>query len=258
MSYGDEAGPLAIAHRGGAGLAVENSVTAFALSAALGLRYLETDVHVTRDGHLVCFHDATLERLTSATGRVRSRSLSELRRLRVAGREPIATLEEVLDAFPEHRLTIDVKDRAAIAPLVRSLRRRGVAERVCVAGAWDGWLAEVSAQVPDVAAALGWRSLTALLLCARTGTRPPRALATGPFAHVPIKLGRVPVFVERLVEMSHDIGVRVVTWTVNDPPTMRQLLDVGVDAIITDRPDLLREVLVSRGQWVPLRSPTRG
>lgn len=258
MRYGAEAGPLAIAHRGGAGLAVENSMTAFALSAALGLRYLETDVHVTRDGHLVCFHDATLGRLTSAAGRVRSRSLSQLRQLRVAGREPIPTLDEVLDAFPDHRFSIDVKDRAAIAPLVRSLSRRGVAERVCVAGAWDGWLAEVSAEVPEVAAALGWRSLAALLLCARTGTRPPQALATAPFAHVPIELGRLPVFVERLVEMSHDIGVRVVTWTVNDPGAMRRLLDLGVDAIITDRPDLLREVLVSRGQWVPLRSATRG
>ena len=82
--------------------------------------------------------------------------------------------------------------------------------------------------------------------------RPPRALANAPFAHVPVKLGRVPIFVERLVAMSHDLGVRVVTWTVDEPVAMRYLLDAGVDAIITDRPDVLREVLVSRDQWTPM------
>jgi len=74
------------------------------------------------------------------------------------------------------------------------------------------------------------------------------------FAHVPIKLGRVPIYVERLVAMSHDIGVRVVVWTVDEPVVMRRLLDAGVDAIITDRPDVLREVLLSRDQWAPMGS----
>ncbi len=251
MTYGEGSGPLAIAHRGGAALAQENSLAAFALASALGLRYLETDIRVTSDGQLVCFHDDTLERVTSATGPVRSRSLSELRALRINGIEPIPTLEEALDAFPEACFTVDLKDQAAIEPLVKSLQRRGVAQRVCIAGAWDGWLGHVRREVPEVTTALGWRSLTALLTCARTGVRPPRALATAPYAHVPVKLGRVPIFVERLVAMSHDIGVRVVTWTVDDPVVIRRLLDAGVDAIITDRPDILREVLIQRGTWQP-------
>ena len=254
MTYGEGSGPLAIAHRGGAALAQENSLAAFGLASALGLRYLETDIRVTCDGQLVCFHDDTLERVTSATGPVRSKSLHELRALRINGIEPIPTFDEALDAFPEQCFTVDLKDQAAIAPLVKSLQRKGVAERVCIAGAWDGWLAHVRREVPEVTTALGWRSLTALLWCARTGVRPPKALATAPFAHVPVKLGRVPIFVERLVAMSHDIGVRVVTWTVDEPVVMRRLLDAGVDAIITDRPDVLREVLVSRDQWAPMDS----
>jgi len=95
MSYSEGSGPLAIAHRGGAGLAQENSLAAFALASALGLRYLETDIRMTRDGHLVCFHDATLERVTSATGPVRSRSLRELRALR-ALQLPAADEEKIL------------------------------------------------------------------------------------------------------------------------------------------------------------------
>lgn len=243
---------MAIAHRGGAGLAQENSLVAFGLASALGLRYLETDVRVTSDGHLMCFHDDTLDRVTSATGPVRFKTLNELRALRINGAEPIPTFDEALDAFPDQCFTVDPKDQAGLAPLVKCLQRKGVAERVCIAGAWDGWLAQVRRQVPVVSTALGWRSLTALLTCARAGVQPPRALATAPFAHVPVRLGRVPIFVERLVAMSHEIGVRVVTWTVDEPAVMRHLLDVGVDAIITDRPDVLREVLVSRDQWAPM------
>ena len=258
MNYGEGSGPLAIAHRGGAGLAQENSLVAFALASGLGLRYLETDVRVTSDGHLVCFHDETLDRVTSATGPVRLKSLREIRALRINGIEPIPTFDEALDAFPEQCFTVDPKDQAGMGPLVKSLRRRGVAERVCIAGAWDGLLARVHQEVPKVSTALGWRSLTALLMCARTGVRPPRALATAPFAHVPVKLGFVPIFVERLVAMSHEIGVRVVTWTVDEPVVMRRLLDAGVDAIISDRPDVLREVLVSRDQWAPMASRQGG
>jgi glycerophosphoryl diester phosphodiesterase len=254
MIYGDGPGQLAIAHRGGAALAPENSLAAFGMASALGLHYLETDIRVTADGQLVCFHDHTLDRVTSATGPVRSKTLRVLRALRINGIEPIPTFDEALDAFPEQCFTVDLKDQAAIEPLVKSLRRNGVAERVCMAGAWDGWLGHVRSEVPEVTSALGWQSLTALLTCARTGVRPPRALATAPFAHVPVKLSRVPIFVERLVAMSHDIGVRVVTWTVDEPVVIRRLLDVGVDAIITNRPDVLREVLISRDQWTPMPS----
>lgn len=254
MSYGEGPGPLAIAHRGGGGLAQENSLAAFSLASGLGLRYLETDVRVTSDGHLVCFHDETLSRVTSGTGPVRSKSLRDLRALRINGIEPIPTFDEALDAYPDQFFAIDSKDLAGIAPLVKSLRRKGVAERVCIAGAWDGWLAHVQREVPAATTALGWRSLTTLLMCARAGVRPPRALATAPYAHVPFKLGRVPIFVERLVAMAHDLGVRVVMWTVDDPVVIRRLLNAGVDGIITDRPDIMREVLVSRGQWTPMVS----
>jgi glycerophosphoryl diester phosphodiesterase len=254
MSYGKEPAPLAVAHRGGAGLAQENSLAAFSLATALGLRYLETDIRVTSGGQLVCFHDETLERVTSATGLVRSKSLHELSALRINGIEPIPTLDEALDAFPDQCFLVDIKDEAAIEPLVRSLQPKGVAERVCIAGAWDGWLGHVRREVPQVTTALGWRSLTTLLSCARTGLRPPKALATAAFAHVPIRLGRVPIYIERLVAMSHDIGIQVVVWTVDDPVVIRGLLDAGVGAIITDRPDILREVLVSRDQWAPMVS----
>jgi glycerophosphoryl diester phosphodiesterase len=249
MAYGSEPGPLALAHRGGAGLAPENTLAAFALATALGIRYLETDVRLTADGELVCFHDAMLDRVTGGRGPLTRHTRAALRGLRVEGREPIPSLAEALEAFPEANFTVDLKDRAAISPLVRLLRDKDFRDRVCVAGAWDGWLDVVRDHVPGVRTALGWRSLTAVVTSARAGMPPARRFATAEFAHVPLKVGRVPVFVERLVAGAHRIGVRVVVWTVDDPATMSRLLDAGVDGIITDRPDLLREVLISRGQW---------
>ncbi|MEO5983234.1 MAG: glycerophosphodiester phosphodiesterase family protein [Pedococcus sp.] len=252
MAYGSELGPIALAHRGGAALAPENTLAAFGRSAALGLRYLETDVKLTRDGHLVCFHDNTLDRVTDGHGPVARQTLASLRGLRVRGGEPIPTLTEALEAFPEARFTVDLKDWSAIGPLVKVLQHSDFRERVCVAGAWDSWLATVRAEVPGVRSALGWRSLAALVTSSRTGVRPSRRLATAEFAHVPLRLGRVPVFVERLVEGAHRIGVRVIVWTIDDPVAMRRVLDAGADGIISDRPDLLREVLISRGQWTPM------
>lgn len=238
-------------------MAPENTLAAFAMATDLGFRYLESDMRLTADGHLVCFHDPTVDRVTAGRGALAAYTLPELRRLRVDGREPIPTLEETLEAFPDTYFSIDLKDARAVEPLVRILKRPGVAERLCIAGAWDGWLAQVRAEVPGVATTLGWRSLTALIACARLGIRPPRHIATAPFAHVPIRLGAFEIHVERVVDMAHDLGVRVVTWTVDDADTMHHLLDLGVDAVITDRPDVLREVFIRRDLWTPLASPTR-
>ncbi|WP_226343707.1 glycerophosphodiester phosphodiesterase family protein [Agilicoccus flavus] len=254
MGYADSPGPIALAHRGGAGLGPENTLLTFSRSVGLGFRHLETDVRVTADGDLVCLHDATLERLTGtggAGGTVRRLTSAQLRRVRVGG-EPVPALAEALDAFPHTNFSVDLKEAAAIGPLVALLRRPGVARRVCVAGAWDGWLSQVRAEVPEVSTSLGWRSLVALIASSRTGARrPPRRLARAPFAHVPVKLGAVPIFVERVVDLAHELGIRVVTWTVDDAATMHALLDAGADAVITDRPDVLREVLVARNQWQP-------
>lgn len=257
MGYADTSGPIALAHRGGGGLAPENTLAAFALTTDLGFRYLESDLRLTADGHLVCFHDATLDRVTDARGPLAARTLAELRRVRVCGRETIPTLDEALEAFPDTCFSVDLKDERAIGPLVATLKRPGVAERLCIAGAWDRWLVDVREEVPGVATTLGWRSLTVLIACARAGIRPPRHIATAPFAHVPVRLGRLRIHVERVVEMAHDLGVRVVTWTVDDAESMHQLLDLGVDAVITDRPDVLRAVFVRRDLWSPMTGEDR-
>ncbi|GAA4419499.1 glycerophosphodiester phosphodiesterase [Georgenia halophila] len=260
-SYGSHSGPWAVGHRGGMGLAPENTLAAFERAAGLGLTYLETDVRVTADGVPVAFHDRTLDRVTGLRGPVAARSWAELSRARVHG-EPVLRLDDLFAAFPDMCVALDVKEARAVRPVAEAIRRAGAAGRVCVAGGWDGWLAAVrEACGPGLTTALGWRSLTALVSAACAGVRPPRAVATGAFAHVGWTYGRLPVLHDRrvavrLVEMAADLGVGVVAWTVEDSVSMRRLIDDGVAGIITDRPDVLREVLLARSLWVPRRRPS--
>lgn len=245
MRYAEGPGPLAIAHRGGAGLAAENTLEAFRRSYALGVRYLETDVRQTRDGQLVAFHDAWLSRVTDAPGPLRARSLAELSRLPVLGGGPVLALDELLGAFPDACFTLDVKHPAVIEPLAGLLHdHHGLAARVCVAAARGRWLRELRALAgAQLCTALSWRDL------ARLRFRADGSYGDAGFAHIPLRFGRLPVFRDDLVARAHDAGVRAIVWTVNDTDTMHRLLDHGVDGIITDRPDLLREVLVARDEW---------
>lgn len=247
MDYGSEATPLAIAHRGGASLALENSLAAFNVSYALGFRYLETDVRVTRDGVPVLFHDADLRRVFGRKESVGQMLYSDLP-------VQVPTLEAALRTFADARFTVDIKDSGSIWAISDVLRRTRAARRVCVAGAWDGTLRELSDAVgPDLSVAMGWRSLSLLLASSHSRVRLVRR-GRSTFVHIPHRLGRLRIFVDGVVEHAHDAGVRIIVWTVNDPHEMHRLLDVGVDGIITDRPDVLREVLIARGSWLAPQS----
>jgi glycerophosphoryl diester phosphodiesterase len=242
--YADGAGPLAIAHRGGAWLAGENTLQAFGRSYALGFRYLEADARLSADGQIVAFHDARLARVTSERARVRSLTLDQLRALSVRGGGSVAGLAELLTALPDARVIVDVKESAVVGPLATLLDACGAAPRVCVAGMRGAWLCRLQDLVgAQLCTALSWRSLL------RLASRPSGCYDGAGFAHVPLRLGRVPIFRDDLVSRAHDVGLRLIVWTVNDPETMHRLLDSGVDGIITDRPDVLREVLIARGQW---------
>jgi len=254
--YGRTLLPLAIAHRGGAGLGPENTIAAFTRAYDLGFRYLETDVRTTADGTLVAFHDARVERVTDGHGAVNRLTWDELRRLTVAG-QPIPTLTELLLRFPDACFTVDVKDDRSVTPLVDALLSTHAASRVCIAGAWDGLLRTVADRVgPELTTALGWRDLSALVTCAHARIRAPRSVA-GSFVHVPLRVGRLPVFGERLLARARHLGIGVIVWTVDDAAQMHRLLDAGVAGIITDRPDVLREVLVARDEWTPVHPEPR-
>ena len=228
---------------------------------------LETDVRVTADGVLLAFHDATLDRTTGVSGKVSDFTFDQLRSLRVGG-EPLLRLDVLLAAFPDTEFLIDIKEARAVQPTIDALRLTHSADRVIVAGGWDTWLQDIASTV-GARHALGWRGLTALMTGARLGRRispqvRSRFVANAVSAHVARKLCGVqwmshPAFRERLVEMAHELGLRVHAWTINDPDEMNAMIDAGVDTFITDYPDIGREVAIRRGVWPhPNATPASG
>ena len=169
--------PLAMAHRGGAIEHLENTMPAFQACVDLGYRYLETDVRVTADGVLVVFHDATLERVTDRTGRIEHLTWAEVSEARIGGREPILRLEDLLGAWPDVRFNLDIKAAGVLAPLVRTVRRLKVADRICLGSFSDARLAAARRLFgPSVCTSLGPRGVAAL----RLSSYSPRAAGPGP------------------------------------------------------------------------------
>lgn len=243
--------PRAFAHRGWhlAELAgMENSLAAFRRAAREGFRYLETDVHATSDGVVVVHHDTVLDRTTDATGPVAAQPWSAVRRANVGGREPIARLDQLLEELPDALVNIDVKADSAVVPVLEVLRRTDSLHRVCLASFSENRLARLRRLGgPDLLTSMGPRSAGALWAAGRV---PLVGLPVrGMIAQVPVNQGRLVVVDGRFVRAAHRRGLEVHVWTIDDETTMRRLLDLGVDGLVTDRPDRLRDVLIDRGAW---------
>ena len=246
---------LAFAHRGGAyhpeieGL--ENTLVAFRHAVDLGYRYLETDVHATRDGVLFAFHDAALDRVTEQRGAVADLTAAEVGRALIAGREQIPRMDTLLEEFPDVAFNVDVKSDATVAPLVEMVRAAGAEDRVCVGSFSRRRIDEFRRLAgPRVATAASPREVAAFrfLPAARLVDLVLRRAA--PVLQVPHRHHGVTVVTRGLLRRAHASGRHVHVWTVDDPSDMHHLLDLGVDGLMTDRTDLLREVLLERGQWM--------
>ncbi len=246
---------IAMAHRGGALHpeipGTENTLHAFAHAVALGYHYLETDVHATSDGVLLAFHDAVLDRVTDSQGELSRLTADEVRGARIAGEHAVPTMAELLEAFPDvplqHRHQVGV---------------RGAAPGRAASTAPEATTASASAPSPSAGwtpsggpPAAGWppRRLPAEVAAfmALPSGRAARWATRGRVAalQVPHRRGRLPIVTRSLVRRAHAAGAHVHVWTVDEPAEMDELLDLGVDGLITDRTDVLKQVLTRRGQW---------
>jgi glycerophosphoryl diester phosphodiesterase len=253
--YLDAPRPIPIAHRGGAAHGDENSMAAFAHAVAAGYRYLEIDVHASADGVAVVFHDDDLRRMLGRPGRIEELTWADLASLRGHGESLLPRLEDVLGAWPQCRFNIDMKHDSAVEPTLAVVDRLAARDRVLLASFSDRRIRRVRrACGPRQATSLGRRETAAL----RLGSLRPRRLPGRPLggfvpgvaaAQVPVRFKGVRVVDARFVRHAHRLGLQVHVWTVDDPAEMHELLDLGVDGIMTDHIQVLREVLTARGQW---------
>ena len=227
---------------------------AFQGAVDLGFRYLETDLHATADGVLVCFHDDTLDRTTDATGRVTDLTLAELQRIDAGFRHDplksfpfrangvrVPTLDEVVLTFPNALFTLDLKQAGIEHLLDDAVKRLDIRDRVIVGSFKDRRIARFRKLAgPGVATSSGPWETRALWASARIG-RPLSIRADA--LQVPPSYGRTTVVDDRFVRAAHAVGKQVHVWTINEPEEMRRMLDLGVDSLITDRADILPGVI---------------
>nr|WP_218910617.1 glycerophosphodiester phosphodiesterase [Nocardioides thalensis] len=248
---------LAFAHRGGAyhpeieGL--ENTLTAFRHAVALGYDYLETDVHTTRDGVLLAFHDDVLDRVTDRVGSVCDLDLADIREARIGGREQVPTLLELVEAFPDVSFNVDIKSEGAVDVLAAFVAEHDLWDRMLVGSFSPARIARfrrlTGGRVPT--AAQPWE-IVAFRLAPTAGVArwvADRVGAGFDAFQVPHRRKGLRVVTPGFVRRAHAAGKPVHVWTIDDPDEMVELLERGVDGLFTDRTDLLKDVLVARGLW---------
>ena len=248
---------IPMAHRGGwvdeRDAPRENTLGAFRRAHDLGYTYMETDVHLTRDGVLVAFHDESLERLTGRPGTISDITLAELNGDRTDPSDRVPTMDELLEALPKARFNIDMKADSTVAPLWDVISAHACQDRVCVASFSARRLGRFRRLAgPGVATSTGqaevvWHVVPLL---------PHYVQGAGVALQVPVArrvAGRmITVVTPRLVANAHARGLVVQVWTIDEADEMDRLITMGVDGLITNRIDVLRAVLERRGLWQAL------
>jgi glycerophosphoryl diester phosphodiesterase len=255
-------GVACFAHRGGAALGPENTLEAFRGGLAAGCAWIETDVHMTRDGEIVTFHDHDLRRTTNGSGKVCDFTLADLRRLDAGynftpdGRSfpfrgkgvTIPTLAELVELDPHARINIEIKqtEPPMVAALWRFIDEHHLHDRVLVASESTEVVREFrNLARGTVATSAGMREAFVFWLAVRAGLD-----ALVPIEYdalqVPIRFGGLEVVTPAFVRAAHRRGVQVHVWTVDSLEQMGWLVDLGVDGIMTDQPPRLVELICER------------
>lgn len=248
MTFLDGAATRIIAHRGLALDAPENTLLAFLRALSAGATHLETDIHASADGVAVIAHDPDLARVAGRNVKVAQLTMTELRRIELGHGQGFCSLAEALDAFPQARFNIDVKDARAAAPAVAAIRDARATGRVLITSFSSERRRAVADALPAVASSPAVSEFFPALIGARLGIVPlvRRALRSFVAVQVPERRGPLRIVTRRAVERIHAAGAEVHVWTVNDPADMIRLLSLGVDGIVTDRCDILKSVVASR------------
>ncbi|TAL41610.1 MAG: glycerophosphodiester phosphodiesterase [Salinibacterium sp.] len=218
---------------------------AFRAAVAAGVDYIETDVHSSSDGVAVLSHDADLRRLAGIDKRVDELTFAELSNLDLGRGEGFCSLDDALGEFAVIRFNIDIKAQDAVEPTVRAIREAGAVDRVLVTSFNEGRRSAAARALPGVASSASAGRFVPALLAGKLGMTGVMKLALRGLVAVQVPergLG-MRITTPRIVRQLHALGVEMHVWTVNDPGRMRELLELGIDGLVTDRADLALAVV---------------
>ena len=251
--------PMVIAHQGGDGLWPGDTMYAFQHAADLGVDVLEMDLHTSKDGVLVLIHDETVDRTTDGTGPVYNFTLADLQKLDAGYRWTqdngqtypfrgqgiaIPSLEQVFQAFPDKRMNIEMKQSGISLPqpLCDLIHKYKMEDKVVIAGFNDAVMKQFREACPGVATSAAQTEASWFIMFSKVGL----GFLISPnyqSLQVPQESQGINVMTAQFVRASHRRNIRVEPWTIDDPELMKTYIDWGVDGIITDRPDLMLQVL---------------
>jgi len=254
--------PLVIAHQGGDGVWPGDTMYAFEKAVEIGADVLEMDAHITKDGEIVLMHDEAVDRTTDGTGLIEDLTLAEIKQLDAAykwttdegntfpfrgQRIQVPTLNELFGKFPDMRYVIEIKlTKNLIAkPFCNLIRAYNMQNKVIVASFHDVAMKMFRETCPEVATSASRTEVRNFVLLGKvflSGLVVPRYQSIQPPYNPSESLG-ITIMTERFLREAHAKNIKVEPWTVNDPELMKQYIEWGVDGIITDRPDLMVEIL---------------
>ncbi|MGQ9859173.1 MAG: glycerophosphodiester phosphodiesterase [Thermodesulfobacteriota bacterium] len=252
--------PRLFAHRGASGHRPENTLEAFSLAVSMGVRYLELDVRMSLDGHVVVIHDDTLERTTDGRGSVREHDLAQLKRLDAGCKfvpggsglplfkgkgVRIPTLDEVIREFPEAMLNIEVKQKepCMVEALWEVIHRNRAMDRVLLAAEDGAVLGRLRERFGDgVASGISRQEAFRFARWYLTGKKGSLQLQ-GQALQIPQRMAGVDYITRGFIEAAHELGLEVHIWTVNERSRMRMFLEMGADGIMTDFPEMFQALM---------------
>jgi len=238
---------LAFAHRGGNEFAPENSFRAFKSAVDIGYKYLETDVHLTKDGFLIAFHDDTLDRVTDKSGLIRDLTLSEVKKAKIAGTDEIPLLSELLNSFTDCFFNIDCKVDETVQPLINLINNKDFINRVCIGSFSQKRINFIRKSLgKDVKTSMGPAEviLSKFLSYTSLGYN-----FKSSYTSIPIRRYGINLLEERNIKYLKSNNQKVIAWTINDEDQMKMLINIGIDGIMTDNLTLLKKVLIEESLW---------
>ena len=228
-------------HRGGAEEATENTLEAFQHASNMGFTFMETDVQATKDGQVVVFHDLDLSRMANVNKTVNDLSFDTLQEINLLGGGKVPTLKELLSSFPDLRFNIDIKTENAVEETILIIKELNAFNRVCLASFSSSRLNRIrNIAGPECCTSMGQYEAINLMLRS-LGLPAPKSV--GHCAQVPVSQWGIPVVTKRFISCAHYENKLVHVWTIDEEEEMDNLIKLGVDGLMTDRPSVLYKVL---------------